>query len=66
MNRSGCVCDLLFSARTKKNHAAVSKHLGVLPDITRGCNNVWVWVKTAPSAAIIVCFLGVYVNFDGL
>ena len=53
-------------ARTKKNQTVVSKHLGVLPNIRGDGNNARVWVKTASPAAIIICFVGVYVNCGGL
>ena len=66
MNRSTCVCDLLFSARTHKSSNAVSKHLGILPNIRRGGNNAKVYVKRASSAAIIVCLVGVSKSCDDL
>ena len=52
LNRSACICDLLF--RTRKVQTAVSKHLEILPKIRRSGNRGRVWVKTASSAAIIV------------
>ena len=66
LNRSACICDLLFRARTQKNQTAVSKHLGVLPNLRTGGNNVRIWVKTASSAPIVVSLVGVSVNCDGL
>ena len=66
LNRSACICDLLFRARTKKNQTPISKHLGVLPNIRRGGNNTKVWLKIAFSEAIIFSFVGVSVNYDGL
>ena len=66
MNGSACICDLLFRARTEKNQTAVSKHLGVLPNIRRNGNSARIWVKTASSAAIIVSLVVVYLNCDVL
>ena len=66
MDRSGCIYDLLFRTKTKKTQTAVSKHLGVLPNIRRVGNNATVWVKTVYSAAVIVYLVGVSVNYDGL
>ena len=48
----------------KKRHIAVSKHLGILLNIRRGDNNARTSVKTASSAAVIVCLVGVSVNCD--
>ena len=50
----------------KKNQIVVSKHFGVLSNITGGSNNARVWVKTVSSTAMIVCLDGVSINCDGL
>ena len=50
----------------KKCHTAVSKHLGILLNIRTGGNNARASVKTASSAAIIVCFVHVFVECDSL
>ena len=57
---------IFFSGLELKDQTAVSKHLGVLANIRRRGNNARVLVKTASLAAIIVCFVDVYVNCDGL
>ena len=48
----------------KKCPTDVSKHLGILLNVWRGDNNAMVSVKTASSTAIIVCLVGVSVNYD--
>ena len=50
----------------KKGHTAVSKHLGILLNIRTGDYNARASVKTASSAAIIVCFVGVSMNCNSL
>ena len=50
----------------KKCHTDVSKHLEILLNVSRGDNSLRVSGKTASSAAIIVCLVGVSVNCDSL
>ena len=50
----------------RKRQTAVSKHLGILLNFRTGGNNARALVKTASFAAIIVCFIRVFVNCDSL
>ena len=50
----------------KKCHNDVSKHLAILLNVWRGDNNAMASVKTASSAAIIVCLVSVSVTYDSL
>ena len=56
----------------KEVQTAVSEHFEILPEILGVANSARVWVKTAPSAAIIyflvysVMWCGAYVKCGGL
>ena len=50
----------------KKCPTDVSKQLGILLNVWGGDNNARVSVKTTSSTAIIVCLVGVSVNYDSL
>ena len=55
-----------------KVQTAVSKHVGIALKFSGGGNNARVWIKTASSATIIVCWVynvmwcAVSLKFDGL
>ena len=72
LNRSACVCDLLFRTRTLKVQTAVSEQIEILPEIRRSGNSARVWVKAASSAAVFVFLVysvmwcGACVKCDGL
>ena len=59
---SASICDFGFRARAQ---TAVSKHWGILPKIRKGGNNARVWVKTASSAAPILCLVYSAMWWDG-